>query len=421
VPQLANALHTKVLGSSQDVRIVRHDDWRKFVVDRFGELERSGAQAARMFITSGGHAMAAEFKLKGRPGEPTQYVLKVYDPSVTPAHKRASSDDPSRLQTESLADFLAGPAWFDSYFGHKEKVKEKVFAAISIPATGVASLPELPSGGFGDRRVSGEVPPLDASAMHHVMTLGLGGTLRDMGGELLQLARSSPQEAHDLLIARDAEGRPGLCTAASYDRADTIATYCEVVSASALPPELKASLLESRSVKGTPALYAAAYTASAVTCQALIDGILQSGLESPVRAGLLTGAIQGVPAMNIAAQQGRVEIVQAFVERVSRSDLPVSTQVELLAARGADGVSALAHLARWGHGAIDTLVRSVLASRLPSSAKVELLRAEHDGHPVLQTLLAAAAPDAVAGYRQAVLNAELEPHDRAALLGMSSR
>lgn len=400
VPRSIDALYMSLLNRADEVHVVRHSDWGQFTVERFQALERSGASTARIFIQSQNHALAAEFRIKHTDSQAPQYVLNVYDPNVTAAHKRLSSDDLARFEEGRLQDFLKDDKWLHTYF----KEADTALVAVGIPAGGMAKLSELPPAGLVDRRVSSVLPPLDTSVIHQLMHLGLGGTLRDLKVDLLRLAERSPQEAFELLNTTR-EGWSGLAGAVAYEQTDSIAAFCEIVISSPLNQEQKATLLGGLDGKENPALYnSMVESRSVAVCRMLIDAMVQSGLDAETRAKLLAAhGKSAIPAQSEAMVKGRAPFVQAFVEGVVGSDLPLEVQRDLLHARRADGTPAL-YLTMMENQprVVYAFVRSVLASPLPGAIKLEVLEAKIQGHSALDWAQASGLDEPVAAFKKAI-------------------
>lgn len=417
VPSSVDALYRLVMDQSDDVHIVRHTDWGNFAVERFRGLERSGAPAARMLIMSGNHCMAAEFKVKRNDGSAPRYVLKVYDPNVTAAHKRFGSDDLTRAREGELKDFLYADEAFALYFGEAENV----FLTAGVPAGGVASLLETPVGEVVDRRVSGELPPLDGFIMCNLMAMGFAGTLRDQKDYLVQLAEASPAAAYELLKAAPANQLPALKLAIGYGKADSVLAYCELVKASPLSQKQKAELLECsfEDEVPVPILASAMCNESVAVCRALIDGIVRSGLDAPTLSKLLAACTGDLPALSAAiATRGRPEVVQLFVEGLSRSDLPASVQVELLTARFRGDTALSTALESGEADAVRALMQGVAKSgSLDEQDKFQLFAArDDDGIPGLLKAMTGGQPTCVTAFVEGIANSGLPPEMQLELL-----
>ena len=96
VPRTEQATYDKLAAAQTALYIVKPDEWGHFAAKRFREMEQRGVAGMRMLVESTMHTMAAEFKIKREPGQPVQYVQKVYDPNSTLTHKRSSAPRCSR-------------------------------------------------------------------------------------------------------------------------------------------------------------------------------------------------------------------------------------------------------------------------------------------------------------------------------------
>lgn len=396
-----------LLTCSNDVQVIDHKGWGRFAAERFQAMERSGVRSTRMLLQSGVHTMAAELKLKRDEHGAPRYVLKVYDPNVTAAHKRLGSNDLVHVETGSLESFLKGERSLHRYFGKQDeslalgKTIESAVLVVGIPPGGLAGLPEQPS---VNRRVSQELPQLDRSVMYHLVAAGMDGTLLDLKESVLQLAESNPEAAFDLLRARNHANKHGLASAVVENRARGVEAFCEIVNASVLSAEKKAALLAGHTGdEDLPALCAGMTVGSATACKVLVDGIVNSGLDDTLRTKLLASRTDGTPALAVAAQLGRSDVIHVFVEGIAKADLPDETKLELLLARQADGVPGLvtAMANDWADGT-EAFVRSVLQSDLPLPVKVKALRAEYEGCSALEIAESHEAANAVAAFQNAM-------------------
>lgn len=414
VPRWVQDAYNRVLNHSADVHIVENSNWRDFAAERFRELERSGADSKRMLIESGVHTMAAEFKIKRVPGMPAQYVQKLYDPSRTATHKRASTTEMDRIQPTTINRFLPDEQAYHNYFGDSEKV----FLAVGIPPSGVLNLPPEHPGGYENRRLSGPLPPLDETVVHHLVANGFGGSLRDIRGEIGRLAGLAGEEAAELLAARNLEGDSGLFTAAGKGLVDVIHAYCDVVRHCELDSDSHAELLAGTSADGAPALFAAMHQGFGDTSRALIQGIAASGLEPELKVELLAARNGGVSALTSAMSSGQAQSVAAFVQSVTASDLSHREVFTLLKGSNPNGAPSSLALAMAGdkHLAIDAFVNAVANAHVPRKMKLMVLRGEWQGHSALQFAVSRGCDTAAAAYRQAVERSRLSVDEKAYLL-----
>ena len=420
VPESIQDVLESLLMRSKDVQVVGQEDWSRFVHERFQAMERSGVPATRMLLQSGVHTMAAEFKLKRDEHGAPQYVVKVYDPNVTAAHKRIGSSDLAQVAAVNFKYFLKGERSFHRTFGKADeslgKKTESAMLVVGVPPGGLAELPGQQPG----RRVSRELPPLDGSVMYHLVANGMDGTLREQKAAFLQLAASDPETAFDLLCARNHKDTHGLSSALVEDRSAGVAAFCDIVNTSALGSEMKAALLAGRTdEEHLPALCTGMTVGATVACKALIDGIVDSGLDDALRAELLASKAHGMPALAAVAYLGYSNVIQVFIDGVSRSGLATPVQVELLEARDAAGKTALAMALEAGN--VDT-VRALMqgiaksGSLGPKSKQRLLAGNDGQGNPALLAAMQHDQPESVAAFVECVAKTDLPDEAKLELL-----
>lgn len=450
VPRSFEDLYQAHVRAASDVSIIGSSDWGKFAAERFRELERSGADSTRMVIEIGAHALSAEFRIKRAAGEPPQYMQKVYDPNVTLTHMRASTTDLSHVQAGKIEHFLTDGERAQTY-RHASS-----FLVRCLPASGLASLVDVPAGGPADRRVAGNLPPLDVTVMHHLIADGFGGSLRDAKASIVRLAAGSSEDAFDLLSARNlVDDTPALFAAVVKGMSDGTAAFCEVVrecaldreqtmdllagqdadgtpalyigtqlgcaeavhalvkgiAASQLSAEHQAELLAARADDGTPALFVGMQVGQGGACRALINGILDLDLDARLRARLLMAPIHpGIPALSAAMERDSHEAVRALVDGLERSDLPAPLIAALLNGRRPDGVSALVvGMQRGQDDASRVLLDGITGStKLSVPEKFHLLSAPNPlGMPAQSVAMLSDRPGCVTAFFEVVAGSGL--------------
>ncbi|MBW8831496.1 MAG: ShET2/EspL2 family type III secretion system effector toxin [Burkholderiales bacterium] len=410
IPAAMEDAYERVRDLSPEVRIGSNKEWGRFATDLFREMERSGASAKRMLIESGVHVMAAEFKIKSVPGQPPRYVVKVYDPSRTLVHKRTATDDLRRLEAHSLDQFLADAQAFGLYFGDVETV----FLAIDVPAGVAASPPPRPPGGLVGRRIAGPLPPLDGVVLHHLLTGGFGGSLRDLKPAILALAHQDPDGGFELLNAMNVEGAPGLYQAVAENMAEAVAVFGEIVQSCPFEPVVKAQLLGARLLteehQGSTTISLGLRNGCTEATEALIDAIIGSDLPSEQCATMLAARFEGVPALAFGVERGHLGAARALMQAVATSTVLNSQQKEsLLSARNAMGLPALSvALQRDDPSLVREFVKSIAAAGLPPEMQIKLLLAKDPvGEPCLIPAMASEHSAAIGSFVDAVLSAEL--------------
>jgi uncharacterized protein len=407
VPRSEQFAYDTLAAATTDLYIVKPGDWGRFAAGRFREMERNGTVAMRMLVESTMHTMAAEFRIKREPGQPPQYVQKVYDPNSTLTHKRASTSDLGAVHESAIKDFLKHEDLSVVYFG------STALLVRALPEGGLSKLGQVPPGGPVGRRTANELPPLDETVMYFLLADGFGGSLRDLKPGILQRALDDPEGATELLAARNIDDDTGLYAAVAKGMADATSAFCEIVRDGALTDELKVELLAGQAGDGVPALHVGMQEGHAEAVRALVAGIIDSGLDARLRVRLLVAADpDGEPALSTAMQTGQRESVSAFVDGLERSDFPPPYVAALLQGPRPDGrpAPALALGMKSGHeDAVRALAQGIASSsKLGVAHKHHLLSARDErGRPALSVALLSGQPRAVAAFVGVVAGCDL--------------
>jgi len=416
VPRTEQAAYDKLAAAQTALYIVKPDEWGHFAARCFREMEQGDVAVMRMLVESTMHTMAAEFKIKREPGQPVQYVQKVYDPNSTLTHKRSSAGDLGDVQEGAIKDLLKHEDLSVAYFG------STALLVRAVPEGGLAGLSEAPPGGPVDRRLANELPPLDETVMYFLLGDGFGGSLRDLKPAILQMARDDPDGATELLAAYNIDEDTGLYAAVDKGMADATSAFCEIVRDCALDAEAKVELLTGQAGNGVPALHVGMQEGHAEAVGALIGGIIDSGLDARLRAKLIIAADpDGVPALSISMQMGQHRCVSALVDALERSDFTTPFVFALLQGPRPDGQPAPALAIGMGSGqgdAVRALAQGIAnSSKLTPVHKYHLLSARDPvGRPALAVAVLSGQPRSIAQFVDVVARSDLPPGAKRDLL-----
>ncbi|MBW8831499.1 MAG: ShET2/EspL2 family type III secretion system effector toxin [Burkholderiales bacterium] len=410
VPRSEQVAYDTLVAAQTDLHIVKPGDWGRFAGERFREMERNGADVMRMLVESTMHTMAAEFKIKRKPGQPPQYVQKVYDPNSTLTHKRASTHDLGNVQERKIKDFLKHEDLSLVYFG------SKALLVRAIPEGGLTNLPDVPPGGPVGRRTANGLPPLDETVMYFLLADGFGGSLRDLKPSILQLARVSEEGATELLAAYNIDEDTGLYAAVTKGMADATSAFCDIVRDCTLSDELKVELLAGQAGDGVPALHTGMQEGHAEAVRALIGGIIDSGLDVVRRAKLLIATdLTGEPALSVAMRMGQHQSVSALVDGLERSDFPSPVVAALLQGPRPDRTLAPALALGMREGREDAV--RMLMEGIANSTKLNVVHKHHLlsarnqlGLPALSVAVLSGLPRSIAVFVDVVAGSDL-PHE----------
>jgi len=418
VPSSMQALYERLMTSAPENHLVTLRGWGPFIASQLRELAATGNEASRqMLIGSGNHMMAMELKVKhGASGR--RYVANFYDPNVTAAHKRVASGDLRQFETLGMGSAFASPLARESYFKG-----ESVAMVTVVPAGGEPSIPPLEAGGDPERRLSGELPPLDESVMNHLMHGGFAGALRDILPAFAELARRAPHEAVTLLAGR-ADDIPGLCRAMLRGQAHAVNAFSMLMAL--VPPSQHAWLLAARGANDVPALYAGMVFNQAPAVRAFIDAVAGSAVPPAEQVALLAAqrSGNGLTALAGAMGRGHVDSVNAYLDGLAAHQvLGAEHKVALLSLEDGPGLPALARGLLQGTPDTAAAMTGWIA-RQDFSAEDRrhlLVSPDRRGTPALDHMLHDGAADNVRAYVSAVLDSPMEEADKLHVLAGGRR
>jgi uncharacterized protein len=409
VPFSMQPLYQRLMTSAPENHLVALKGWGSFIASQLRDLAATGEEASRrMLFGSGNHMMAMELKVKpGASG--CRYVANFYDPNVTAAHKRVASGDLRQFESLRMDKVFSSPQDRDNYFKD-----ESVAMVTVVPDGGEPSIPPLKPGGDPERRLSGELPPLDESIMNHLMHGGFAGTLRDILPAFAELARKAPHEAVTLLAGR-ANDNAGLCAAMFTGQAHAVHAFSALMAL--VPPSEHAWLLAARGANDIPALQAGITFKHAPAVRAFIDAVAASAVPPAEQVKLLAAqlSVNGLTALAVAMGRGHLDSVNAYLDGLAAHQaLGAEHKVALLSLEDGPGLPALARgLLQGPPDTAAALTGWIARQDFSAEDRRHLLVApDRRGTPALVHLLHEEAADNVRAYVSAVLDSPMEEADK---------
>jgi len=349
------------------------NDWGQVLTENFSAMSRQplqdGAVCRTLYLVTPNHAMALGLKIKDDAGA-RRYVVQLYDPNNTVAHKRsavtATPDQagvPAEIRKLKQHDFL--PA----YLHQRYRLVD-------------ADNRSRPTLFFGEKmepgasRFAGDLPDLDGHVMRYMLKHNLPEQLHAYAG---QIKPGDDITRFEILTSRDHHGLSGLYHALLLGHAEAITALGEFLKA-CQPPLSPAQLMVLFSATcpvGDSGLYVALHQGHAEAVKAF--GKLLKACEPPLSSEQLMTLLSAEGSdglgLHAALQNGHDEAVKVFVELLAACQPTLSTEqiFKLLsAAQSVDDTPGL--LAALRHASFDTIVAlgKVLTTYQPALSSEQL-------------------------------------------------
>jgi len=417
LPPGIDGLHERFERSAAEVHFVALADWGPFAAAQLQGLAAGGGEATKcLLVRSASHVMAMALKVKPGPDGEPRFVANFYDPNLTAAHKRTASDRLHHLEAIQAQDLFPDSDALADYFG--DETDAMIFA---LPAGGLDKLPALPPpGGDPQRRVTGPVPPLRPSVMHHIGLGGFAGTLSDLLPAFTELARRNPAEAAEFLAGMSSEGTPALHMALQDGHAHVITEFGRFLEAVELDEDDLADLLAARDDAKTSGLFMAMQGGRAEAVRAFIDCVAASGLPAAKQVTLLCAhAPPHDLGLVLAMRPGALPALLAFLDGLAaHGGLSLEDKVQVLGTPGRHGRAALGNgLVRGEPEAVAALTEWITRQGFSSDDQCELLMAYDDEDtPALTLAMEHNAAANITAFVDAVLASDLDEDDKVHVL-----
>ena len=416
LPAGLEALYDRLLVAAPEVHLVPLGDWGPFAAAQLQALAARALPATKcLLVLSGNHVMAWSLKAKTGPDGDPRLVANFHDPNLTAAHKRVASGSLQRFEALRAEELLPRTGSLAEYFG-----VETDAMIIALPEGGPAGLPDPPPGGDPQRRVTGPLPPLRPSVMHHLGVGGFAGTLRDLLPAFAELARRDPAQAAEFLAGCSDEGVPALHMALQDGRAHLIAEFGRLLAVAQLDEDDHADLLAASDAEGVTGLFMAMQEGQAEAVRAFIACVAESGLPPSRQVTLLSGhAPDGGLGLAVARRPKGLAALHAFLDGLAAHEgLSLRDKVTLIGQPGRSERPALGHALVDGEpGAVAALTGWITRQGFSAQDQCDLLMAfDDDDTPGLTRAMEADAAENVAAFVDAVLASALDETDKVHVL-----
>ncbi|WP_292933248.1 ShET2/EspL2 family type III secretion system effector toxin [Noviherbaspirillum sp.] len=407
-----------------ETHLIDNRQFGQFLRGRFHAMLEESASAdpgvlrKRMLLLSSVHAMAMELKLTKRDDGKRQYAAIIYDPNWTNVHKRATTANLGVVARWQLESFFGMPGRPARYYPEEEKL------SLVHVLSGDASAPartEHMSRTHAGRMLSGALPPLSSTVLHHLLEAGLGGELRRQKSEILVHLRGlNEKDTETFLQSEDFRRIPGLQMAMQRGNADAVAAYGDILAEAGLSREMMIKLLDARDTDGMSALHMGLLFKRAEAVGAYGD-LLRKCTDPAGRASVLAVEHAGMPWLYQAMGTGRSDLIPLYGEALARSGIGQDDLFPILAARSDSGTPAIVAACRRGHvGAARAYGELLQRFKLPVADRRTLLMHERDGIPWLFETLRDGPASALGAYGAAIHASGIPAADRLALLTVSA-
>ncbi|WP_136416887.1 ShET2/EspL2 family type III secretion system effector toxin [Herbaspirillum sp. ST 5-3] len=407
-----------------ETHLIDNRQFGQFLRERFLAMQEENTSLAagvlrkRMLLLSSVHAMAMELKLTARDDGERKYAAIVYDPNWTNVHKRAATASLGVVARWQLESFFGMPGRPARYYPEAEKLS---LVHVLSADTSTASQAEHSTGTHAGRMLSGRLPPLSPTVLHHLLEAGLGGELRKRKTEILVHLRGlDEKETESFLRSEDYRRYPGLQMATQRGNADAVDAYGDLLADANLSREAKIRLLDARDVDGMSALHLGLLYKRVEALSAYGD-LLRKCIDPAGRAQVLGVEHAGMPWLYQAMGTGRDDLIPLYGDVLARSGIERDDLSPILAARSDTGTSAIVAACRRGHVEAARAYGELLQRfRLPVADRRTLLTHERDGIPWMFETLRDGPAGGLAAYGAAIQAADIPAADRLALLTVSA-
>lgn len=293
---------------AHETYMVKNDELGKLLARIIQGMEKHGEREKHLLLESPTHAMALELRIKNEQGK-SRYVINFYDPNVTTAHTRAKESDISSLRALTMSSFLN--SWDERhYYGAEEGVS--MLFAIPPDREETASSPKR------RRQLSSSSLAPGAVEIHYLLRANLSEDLRRLKKQII---RMDPDRIMKLFSYKPPgeSNEPGMAIAMYRGCSDVIKAWGEILKASALSSDQKATLLAESN-----AAYAMNHN-HADAIRAWGEIVLAAELQTHQKTELLKTAN---PAY--AMSNGCSDAIRVWGEILDLSDLPADERAKLL-------------------------------------------------------------------------------------------
>ncbi|WP_164931813.1 ShET2/EspL2 family type III secretion system effector toxin [Dyella sp. M7H15-1] len=388
---------------AQEAHLIKTDHLDSLLMEQFKKIESdspSGAGVRGLLVESSNHSMAIRLRVKPHPQDDNKkiYVVTFYDPNMTDATVRCEVDDLSKLNGQTLRQYIDGDGQHDSYYSSYFRNDEDC-ALVHVCSPQAAQQPPLQTS--QGRALTSRCEGLSPAVMWHLLS---GNFSVDLAGLSEDFAKLDVETQVRLLAAKDMNGTPGFYMALQEGHVEVIRAYGELLKQ--LPKEARTQalvkLLEAKAVNGTPGLFMALQEGRAEAICAYGELLKQLPEEARVQS-LITlleaKDANGTPGLLMALQNGHAEAIRPYGELLKQLPEEARTQslITLLEAKAVNGTPGLFMALQNGHAKAIRAYGELL-KQLP----------KEDQTKFLGTLLEAKASKGTPGLLRALLSGHAE-------------
>jgi hypothetical protein len=273
VDPATEALYDAIIAQSDNSHLVLASRWGEFLDDQFKTLKPG--EHRHVLVFSVYHVMLAELQLKQKAGQPPYRVVMFYDPNQTLTHQRVILDGPGTRACR-LGTFLDDDALAD-YFPSAPGQRLARVIALDPADLGdaVSSGPKRSDTKSQPASVTYASPWCSASELQLRVCDGLHAGLAQRLNQTL--AACGAQQALDLLQAQTEKGEPLLAHALAKGDAAMVQVLVDAIQGCAplLQPAQRLELLLARDAAGRPGLMAAIQSRWQEAATVLVEALLQ--------------------------------------------------------------------------------------------------------------------------------------------------
>nr|WP_240669198.1 ShET2/EspL2 family type III secretion system effector toxin [Dyella sp. M7H15-1] len=416
---------------AQEAHLIKTDHLGKLLMEQFEKIETENASSAGigvrgLLLESTNHSMAIRLRVKQDRDDPNKkiYVVKFYDPNMTDTTVRCEVDDLSKLNGQTLRQYIDGDGQHDPYYQHYFSSNED---CVMVHVCSHQATEQPPLQTSQGKVLTSRCEGLSPAVMWHLLR---DNCSVDLAGLSADFANLDVETQVRLLTAKDMNGTPGFYMALQNGHAEAIRAYGELLKQ--LPEEVSAkpivtpakpivtpvklivtpvklivtptkpivTLLEAKIANGTSGLYIALQNGHAEAIRAYGELLKQVGNVSLVKL-LEAKSADGTSGLFMALHAGHAEAIRAYGELLKQ--LPKGARdrslFKLLDAIGADGTTGLYAALQNGHAEAIRAYGELL-EQLPKEARAKLLvkRLNANGVSGLQVALQNGHAEAIRAY-----------------------
>lgn len=384
--------------NSRETHLISIAQFGPFVASQFAAMAAARQTGRLVLMMSTEHAMAFALRIKQK-GQQRWHVVKFYDPNQTTHHARSKARDDATFASHSLASYVADARMLHMYFPDPNGI------ALLLVQSQEAASAGAPANRVLTSRIADD--EIDAAAMHHLLSDGFGGTLRQLRPALEQLARLSSDTCHHMLAARNRSGISGLYMALQNGHADAVRAFGSLLSL-LTEPDRNRFLIETIVRDG--ALPIAMQTGQAEAITAL--GELLATAEPETRSAVAMGRnLHGIHGLLLAAICGQAAAIRAF--GVLFEHVPVPYRAGFLAMTDPDGDTGFHTATMLGFPEVLLAYRQLLEKVPPDQRLLPLSVSDQDGITAFEMALDKGEPAILDAWEQLL---RLVPDDDAVRL-----